>query len=340
MTVLSASEEIRTVVGSDVDIVGFDPRGIGFSTPALDCFKFRLDDPEYSQIKRTIWSFVWEYVEPTSVNDDTNLNLVWHRNSAKSQLCAQKDRELGEASIFKHASTPYVANDMIGIVDAWSQWRDGEQSPPDVNFWGFSYGSILGATFAAMFPDRVGRMMIDGIVDTKNWFDGDFIGDYVDAEKILDKFGAYCKAAGKKCGLYRRGESAKDINARLHKTLYSLKSDPIASVSSKGNPDVITYTGMMRLVFKVLYSPMYTFPLLANITAEIESENRTHISGAEHYRSRTFNSFGAEGNTAVICSDQQNRVSRLVPRLCATPSCKDYRRRSWESRRLRRETRL
>lgn len=37
---------------------------------------------------------------------------------------------------------------------------------------GFSYGTILGATVAAMFPDRIGRMILDGAVNLAEWFAG------------------------------------------------------------------------------------------------------------------------------------------------------------------------
>lgn len=306
------SKDLRTIVEPDVDLVGFDPRGVGYSAPALDCFKSRDEDEVYSEDRRTRWYLKGEYLEPYSVDDKITLNIMYHRDSAISQLCAQRDQLLAEGSIFKYASTPYVATDMLGIIDAWSQWRNGEQLTPDINFWGFSYGSVLGSTFAAMFPDRVGNLMIDGIVDSKEWYDGDLVGDYVDAEKILAKFGVYCKAAGKKCGMYRRGESAMDINLRLHKVLHSLKSDPIAQIPFVGRPEVLTHGYLMSWIFTGLYDPMYSFPDLANATAEIESENRTLNTDIKHYSIRGFTSMFREANTAVICSDQQNRVSRLI----------------------------
>ena len=50
---------------------------------------------------------------------------------------------------------------------------DGEEDePPRILFWGFSYGSILGNTFASMFPGRVGRMIVDGIANANDYMEG------------------------------------------------------------------------------------------------------------------------------------------------------------------------
>ena len=43
---------------------------------------------------------------------------------------------------------------------------------PRIQYWGFSYGSVLGNTFASMYPGRVGRMVVDGIADADDYMAG------------------------------------------------------------------------------------------------------------------------------------------------------------------------
>jgi pimeloyl-ACP methyl ester carboxylesterase len=120
---------------------------------------------------------------------ESALALRDRRARAVSELCRHHDDMDGEDSILRHVSTPAVAQDMSSIIDAWDEWRaetgqdvdevDGQtydDKTPDKNaysldtkgklvYWGFSYGTLLGATFAAMFPKRVGRVVLDGVVD-------------------------------------------------------------------------------------------------------------------------------------------------------------------------------
>ena len=111
------------------------------------------------------------------------------RARAAAKLCKQHDDAVGKNSILRHMSTPAVARDMLSIIEAWDEWRaetgqidikppavtaahEASTEPPysldtkgKLVYWGFSYGTLLGATFAAMFPQRVGRVLLDGVVD-------------------------------------------------------------------------------------------------------------------------------------------------------------------------------
>lgn len=85
-------------------------------------------------------------------------------------------------------NTPSVARDMVEMVDKIDELRKREaakkgQKPPKkredknatvprIQYIGWSHGSILGNYFASMFPGRVGRMVLDGVMDPKDYATG------------------------------------------------------------------------------------------------------------------------------------------------------------------------
>lgn len=333
---------LRSIVGPSPDIISFDPRGIAHSTPLLDCFATSTSEQDdgltASSIRRSLWQLTRYSMDPSSVNDEEGLKRAYARYSAVNQLCNERDRQLGKSSIFRYSSTPYVVGDIIGILDAWSRWRQFssgtasilESHMPDVNYWGFSYGSVLGATLAATHPERVGRVILDGIVDTSEWYGSQLFGDYSDADEILDIFPEYCQAAGLVCSFYKPGESAESIKTRMYEVLDSLSRGPVGFVNRDvGIPTILTHDLLMNAIFEGLYKPMTQFPLIADWLMAVESRNHTLMGELIQLSSYplakrselgrlTSHNLIADYNeaiNAVTCGDQQRRVSQLFSRV-------------------------
>ena len=88
-----------------------------------------------------------------------SLNLhdvgIW---DAFSQLLAEECQENSGADVLPFVNTPTVARDIAAIVDALHAERRHR-----VSYWGFSYGTNLGAIFTAMFPNKLHKIILDGI---------------------------------------------------------------------------------------------------------------------------------------------------------------------------------
>lgn len=128
------------IVGAPVrnffDVVGFDPRGVGDSEP-VDC----LDDRDLDRFLGT---------DPTPDDKAEEERLL---NQAKELA---KGCETRNAKLLPHMSTVDAARDMDVLRAAL-----GDQH---LNYLGKSYGTFLGATYADLFPKRVGRFVLDGVV--------------------------------------------------------------------------------------------------------------------------------------------------------------------------------
>lgn len=140
-SLLDHGKLLQTIVGDNHDIVTFDPRGIGASVPRIECW----DNIQHRQF--------WDLQEVGSIDSHPGvLHDAYARAAAFSQVC---ETAMGGASgILRHSSTPYHARDMLEILN-----QMGEEK---LKYWGFSYGTVLGGTFATMYPDKVERLVSDG----------------------------------------------------------------------------------------------------------------------------------------------------------------------------------
>lgn len=107
-----------------------------------------------------------------------------------------------------------------------------------------SSGIILGSTFAALHPDRVHRMVIDGVIDPADHYAGAWRTQLDDPNKIISEFSEDCFQAGLRCPPPFANSSADPVEDRLKLTLDSYKYEPVpVTFTSDGicRPNVVTY---------------------------------------------------------------------------------------------------
>lgn len=115
----------------------------------------------------------------------------------------------GENQVGKHMSTAVVVRDMITVLDAFTTSTE-VQDADLLNFWGFSYGTVIGQMFATMFPDRVGRVVLDGVVDTEDFASLAGKKLLLDTDTAFSAFFIYYLAGPELC-VYYTGSAANDI---------------------------------------------------------------------------------------------------------------------------------
>lgn len=119
------------------DIVGFDPRGVGRSHP-VEC----LDDAG----KEALFFRDFDY---STADGLTEALEAWEKFGS---ACATNTGPL-----LGHVDTVSAARD-LDVVRA----AVGDET---LSYLGFSYGTLLGATYAGLFPERAGRLVLDGGLD-------------------------------------------------------------------------------------------------------------------------------------------------------------------------------
>jgi pimeloyl-ACP methyl ester carboxylesterase len=253
------------------DILGFDPRGIGWTEPAARCMP---DNP-------SAWSWkLRELTEGSLESSDAALGRLWQMTHAFGTSCEQAvDAEEGP-DIKQYMSTAFVARDMLEIAEKHAEWVANKktskatpykQGSVTLHYWGFSYGTYLGTTFASMFPDRVGRLLLDGVVDVYDYNNALGQGSLHDTERGMKSFYTSCLLSGpEQCPFVTPTSNADDIEARVQKIIKSLYHHPIAFNSPDG-PELFTYTDLKSIIFAALYTPPLTFPYIARLLAAVEN---------------------------------------------------------------------
>lgn len=130
------------------DLISWDPRGIGLST-AVQCFASMADEDRFfTGVPYTLFP----------VGGSEEIAWIW-RFALFGLECARREKDL-----LAHVSTADTARDL----ELLRQAVGGEP----LNYLGTSYGTLLGATYANLFPDHVRAMVLDGNVDPIAWTNG------------------------------------------------------------------------------------------------------------------------------------------------------------------------
>lgn len=342
---------IRSIVGDDQDVIGFDPRGIGESTPRVDCFFFPSarnpaeDDIVKSSFHRMVWSTSGSHAGIINLRSDDALMNLDNRARALAKLCKAKEKLKGEDSILRHVGTPNVARDMLSIIDAWDTRTDKIDALYDITgpkkegngvstlnrqgkltFWGFGYGSLLGTTFATMFPSRIGRVVLDGVFDANDYTDysqESMIRDIGDIDNVLSSFFYYCHLAEQSCQFYRSHDTFSGIKARFNDIMNDLEQRAITFVDPISKlPGIITYGYFKVLLFGAMHDPIKTFPVIAQLLDSFDRGDEELIAQVFTRRSLDYkpyhqpvhpgSAYVGEASTAIACSDKRYPVSITI----------------------------
>jgi pimeloyl-ACP methyl ester carboxylesterase len=195
----SVASGLSPGVAARYNIIGFDPRGVGASVPALHC------DPNFFSGVRA------NYI-PASAAAEQALE-----SRAKS-YAADCEKRFGW--LLPYMTTKDVARDVDSIRSALKQ--------PKISYYAFSYGTYLGQVYATMFPSRVKRMVLDSTVDpTGVWYTDNIDQDYA-FQGRQDAFFAWI---AKYNDAYHLGTTAAQVQQAYNTARSKLLAHPISGSS-------------------------------------------------------------------------------------------------------------
>ncbi|KAL5450896.1 hypothetical protein PMIN06_006417 [Paraphaeosphaeria minitans] len=259
---ISLLPQLLDLLGDEYNIIGMDPRGINNSGPLLDCFDGKpwLRDYYY-------YGLVYNDVNPRS---GVSISKYYEASGTFGTWCTQYLNKTA-----KYANTPATARDMLQYAELLAESQGKPRKDAKVDFYGASYGTVLGTTFAALYPDRVGKFLLDAVVDGDDYYHGSWSQNLLQADASVESFFETCSKAGPLCAFYRNGSTASDIKQRFDAILSDLEEDPIPVNDPLfvQFPTVVTHIDVRGLIQTAVYNPPVYFPLLAIVADGLEHRN-------------------------------------------------------------------
>lgn len=253
-----------------------------------------------------------------TVSEDLHEKFIpWMRYGAEiGSNCARNSG--GKLDAGRYMSTAINARDMLSIVDAFSATEDGQRAArPNhlLNYYGISYGTFLGQTFASMFPERVGKMVLDGVVDPEDYVISMTRNNINHLDGVIASFFIYCYESGPSRCSYYTGSSAKDISDQFHRSLARLDVDKAREENWSDATEIdLALTFLKTALLRMVYAPSMEFDTLADALSVFDGAISDEDLG--HWIQYARGGFGdpypsdtthAPLRSGVLCSDQNNR---------------------------------
>jgi pimeloyl-ACP methyl ester carboxylesterase len=271
-TVRDANLYFGSELRAAYDIVGFDPRGTGHSAP-IDC----LSDSELD-------AFIAADPDP-----DTPQEVQESTDNSKEfwQGCQARSGTLGA-----HVSTVEAARDMDVLRAALGEKK--------LDYFGFSYGTRLGATYAELYPQNTGRLVLDGAVDPDLSSRDGALSQAKGFETALRSYVGNCVSAGS-CFL---GSSVDAGVTTIKDLLDKIDQQPLET----GDPEGRKLT--VGLAFYGLIVPLYSkdnWPYLDDgLRKALKGDGSTLLMLSDFYGSREngrYTDNSLEAISVINCLD-------------------------------------
>lgn len=184
-------------VGAAYDWIGFDPRGVGASEPAVVCDAGYLDPGQ---------------AQPDPVPATPAAEQQWvKRARAYAASCGEK-----YGDVLKHLGTEEAARDLDRMRIALGQEK--------ITYFGTDWGTYLGSVYATLFPDRLERMVLDSVVRPSGVGYRNSLRKNVLSERNAEIFFAW---VAKYDGVYHLGTTEAAVEANYYKAQDALAAAPL-----------------------------------------------------------------------------------------------------------------
>ncbi|PQZ85952.1 alpha/beta hydrolase [Arthrobacter sp. MYb227] len=221
------------------DIIGFDPRGVGSSTPV------KCETAEQQDASRQL---------PVDTSTDAGLAQARKLSAEFAAQCAER------------------TGDSLGFIDTKSAARDidvmrAALGDLQLNYLGYSYGTSLGAHYAQLFPQNVGRLVLDGAIDPSLSNDEITLGQAAGFEGEVRAYMQNCLASGD-CPFTG---TLDDGLSQLRDLLSQVEKEPLVASDGRTVPIIDFVNGFILPLYDDAMWPMLSSALSDVIAGDVDN---------------------------------------------------------------------
>ncbi|KQY23604.1 transporter [Cellulomonas sp. Root485] len=268
--------QVAGMVSADItrqfDLVGFDPRGVQRSSPVTCVDAAGLDE---------IIAYDADYSTDAGIQDVIDMY---------GELGAACEQNTGAA--LGHVDTVSAARDLDILRAALGD--------ATLTYLGFSYGTLLGATYAALFPEKVGRLVLDGAKPPTLTYLEVSEGQAVGFENALRAYITDCQA-GPRCPL---DGSLEDGLAQISELFERANANPLPTGTDRALTRSLAFSGIALPLYAQSYWPLLTQALTAALD---NNDGSMLLQLADQYYDRqpdgTFSTNSTVAFNAINCLD-------------------------------------
>ena len=258
-------------VRSTYDLVGFDPRGVKRSAP-VTC----MTDAERDASRAKIYD----------LQTDAGLAEALADNKAIGAQCAAQT-----GPVLAHIDTVSAAKDLDVLRAVVNDSK--------LNYLGYSYGTFLGSTYASLFPDNVGRMVLDGALDPSISNEDLTSGQARAFEKAIRSYVASCQRQDK-CPL---GGDVDSGVKQIQELISAVQQTPRTAKDGRQVNATMFVSGLITPLYNDQSWPALTQALEAAMNGDVSLVLRLADIGADRAQDGTYTSNSTLAFNAVNCLD-------------------------------------
>lgn len=287
-TLINLKDTFLKVFGAEYNFIAFDPRGVNNTGPSFSC------------------------EESGTYFNSQPIAEQWVQAKANGERCTLDNQDTDA----KYVGTPAVVQDMMHFTELQAEAKGKDPKEEKIWYFGVSYGTVIGQTLAAMYPDRLGRVILDGNVDGTEYYNGYTPSSVNSTDEAFGLFFKHCYQAGPElCPLATNTSSAADVETRYQTVLRMLDAEPMYI------PETVRLLNRRTFennAFNSLYQPGLRYYTLAKTIDSLGQRNLTDYdlfskligaSGSKAIRANPEYTTAAESDMLmfITCVDNAGR---------------------------------